>query len=346
MRHRILFFLIACGALTASADEWTIDPRVVPVPAGASEGMQASIEASPRPNPLAATATTPLANDAEWQAMIDGVDERRAAGIPAYLQEFPVKVSREEIAGVNVHRITPKSVAPANKDRLFLFFHGGAYVIGNEDSGIGEAIVIADRIRIPVISVDYRMPPTHPFPAAVLDTISVYEKILESYDSEAIIIGGTSAGGGLGLATIHKARELSLPMPAAVYAGTPWADLTKTGDTLFTNEGLDRVLVTYDGGLGAAARLYAGGHDMKDPLISPVYGDFSGFPPTILISGTRDMFLSDVARTHRHLRDAGVIADLHVYEGMSHAGYLVTLGTPESESAYREVGLFIDKHLR
>ncbi len=86
----------------------------------------------------------------------------------------------------------------------------------------------------------------------------------------------------MSLASVHRFRALGLETPGAIYAGTPWADLTKTGDSLFTNEGLDRVLVTYDGLLGAAARLYADGHDLKDPLISPVYGDFAGFPPTYL----------------------------------------------------------------
>ena len=139
----------------------------------------------------------------------------------------------------------------------------------------------------------------------------------------------------------HGDRDLRLAYLAAVAVEAP-----ATRRALYTNEGLDRVLVTYDGSLGAAARLYAAGHDMKDPLISPIYGDFDGFPATMLVTGTRDLFLSDVVRTHRKLRAAGVTADLHVYEGMSHAGYLVAAQSPESIDMYQELSAFLDKHLK
>ena len=108
----------------------------------------------------------------------------------------------------------------------------------------------------------------------------------------------------------------------SLFAGTPWSDLTKAGDTQFTNADIDDVLVTSDGLLGACARLYVGMHDLKHPLVSPVYGDLSGFPPTILVSGTRDLLLSDTVRVHRKLCQAGVDARLHVFEGLSHAQYL------------------------
>lgn len=208
-----------------------------------------------------------------------------------------------------------------------------------------EAAIIASRAGIPVLSVDYRMPPAHPFPAAVDDVISVYREVLKTHNPAKLGIGGTSAGGGPALAAVHQMKALDIALPAGIYAGTPWSDLTRTGDTLSTNEGIDRVLVTYDGLLLAAARLYAGDNDLKDPLISPVYGNFGGFPPTFLVSGTRDLFLSDTVRTHRGLRVAGVLADLHVYEGLSHGGYLLVPSSPESEDLYRELGVFLDKHL-
>jgi monoterpene epsilon-lactone hydrolase len=229
--------------------------------------------------------------------------------------------------------------------RLFIHVHGGAYVYGGGDASMGEGIIIAGRLGIPVVSIDYRMPPEHPFPAAVDDVVTVYKHLLTKHSPGSMIIGGTSAGGGLALASVHKFRQMTLPTPGAVYGGTAWADLTKTGDSLYTNEGLDRILVTYDGSLEAAAKLYAAGHDLKDPLISPVYGDFKDFPPTILVTGTRDLFLSDVSRTHRKLRAAGVEADLHVYEGMSHAGYVIVVDSPESVDMFNELGMFVDKHL-
>ena len=135
-------------------------------------------------------------------------------------------------------------------------------------------------------------------------------------------------------------------MPGAIYLGTPWADLTDTSDTIHTNEAIDRVLLNYDGWLSAAARLYAGDHELTHRLISPVYGDFDEFPPTYLISGTRDMLLSDTVRVHRKLRAAGVEADLNVYEGMSHAGYMIVANSPESEQVYAELGDFLLEHLK
>jgi monoterpene epsilon-lactone hydrolase len=161
-----------------------------------------------------------------------------------------------------------------------------------------------------------------------------------------VAFGGTSAGGGLALATTHRLKALDVALPGAIYAGTPWADLSKTGDTLFTNEGLDRVLVSYEGLLKRAAELYADGESLKDPLISPIYGDFDSFPPTIFVSGTRDMLLSDTVRTHQKIRAAGGVADLLVFEALSHAGYLRDLESPESRQTYDQISLFLKEHLR
>jgi acetyl esterase/lipase len=327
----------------AAGQEQIENAPEIPVPAAASDELQAAIRDRSWPN--ISDLPEPPTNTAEWLARIEQADTARSSNIPSVLEQANVALQRSEIAGVNVHRLTPADISPEHKDRLFLYLHGGAYVYGNGDAGIFEAILIANRIGIPVISVDYRMPPRHPFPAAVNDATTVYQEILKTRSANSIIIGGTSAGGGLALAAVHQFRNLDIPLPGAIYAGTPWADLTKTGDTLYSNERLDRVLLTYDGGLGAAARLYAGDHDMRDPLISPVYGDFRVFPPTILTTGTRDMFLSDVARTHRKLRESDVVAELHVYEGLSHAGYLVSPDTPESLSMYREIDAFINRFL-
>lgn len=143
------------------------------------------------------------------------------------------------------------------------------------------------------------------------------------------------------LAFVQGLIESGSPTPKAIYAGTPWADLTKTGDSLYTNEGIDRILVTYDGSLGASARLYAGNTSLTHPKVSPVYGEFTNFPPTLLVTGTRDMFLSDTVRVNRKMRDAGVTTVLEVYEGLSHADYLVSHQTPESQSVYRQLKRFL-----
>jgi epsilon-lactone hydrolase len=121
--------------------------------------------------------------------------------------------------------------------------------------------------------------------------------------------------------------------------------MTETGDSYRTNEWLDNVLVSYNGYVTRAAQLYANGHDMKDPQLSPINGDFHGFPPAILTTGTRDLFLSNTVRTHRKLRRAGVVAELQVFEGISHAQYQLDPDTPESKEAFEEIARFFDAHL-
>jgi acetyl esterase/lipase len=158
-------------------------------------------------------------------------------------------------------------------------------------------------------------------------------------------IFGTSTGGGMTLAMVLRAKAEHLPLPAAIAPGTPWSDMTKTGDSYYANAMLDNVLVAYEGFLEASAKLYANGHDLKDPMLSPIYGDFHGFPPAILTTGTRDLFLSNTVRAHRKLRQAGVEAVLQVYEGQSHAAYNFTPFAPETKETFEEIARFFDKHL-
>lgn len=324
---------------------WIVPARKVPAPAGAGDHLRDSIARTPAPDVEARRRSVPKEAE-DWNRLI-ALRQAQSLDLGVLAEAFKVKVEAEEIDGVAVHRVSPAKVDPqhAQDENVFLFLHGGAYVFGGGENGVLEAVVIAARTGIPVLSVDYRMPPADPFPAAVEDVVKVYRHLLTSREAGQIAIGGTSAGGGLSLAAVHRFIALDLPVPGAIYGGTPWADLTKTGDTLFTLEGLDRVLIAYEGLLEAAALLYADGHDLKDPLISPVYGDFTGFPPTFLVTGTRDMFLSDTARTHRELRRAGAVADLHVFEGLAHADYILELRSPESEETYAELAAFLLKHL-
>jgi acetyl esterase/lipase len=158
-------------------------------------------------------------------------------------------------------------------------------------------------------------------------------------------IFGTSAGGALTLSMILRAKQEGLPLPAAIAPGTPMSDLTGTGDSFATNFMVDNVLVGSDGRCDAMAKLYANGHDLRDPMLSPVYGDMRGFPPTILTTGTRDLLLSNTVRVHRKLRQAGVEAELHVYEGQSHAQYMRDANAPETKEAFEEIAQFFGKHL-
>ena len=338
--------LLFGAAATSEAQDGArrIDARTVPVPAAASQALRDSIAAAGAVPAVGDAAGLPE-TDAEWAAFAAGADAAAGEGVDGAAQQLGVTIERGEVEGVAVHRVTPNDVDPAHADHLFLYVHGGGYVFGGGDASVQEAMFIVSRARIPVLSIDYRMPPAHPFPAAVEDVVTVYRHVLEQHPARSMALGGTSAGGGLTLAAVHRFLALGLDVPGALYAGTPWADLTKTSDTLFTNETVDRVLQTYDGLLRAAAHLYAGDHDLKDSLISPVYGDFTGFPPTYLATGTRDMLLSDTARTHRKLRAAGAVADLNVYEGVSHADYLLVADSPESKEVYAELNAFLLRHL-
>jgi epsilon-lactone hydrolase len=138
-----------------------------------------------------------------------------------------------------------------------------------------------------VISFDYRMPPEACFPAAIDDVLTVYKAVQRTTDPKNMAIFGTSAGGALTLAVILRAKEQGVALPGAISAGTPMSAATKTGDSFYTNELVDNVLVSRDGFCDAATVVYANGHDLRDPLISPVYGDMHGFPPAILTTGTR-----------------------------------------------------------
>ncbi len=296
---------------------WEIGPYHLPAPAGASDELADSIRTTPAPDVAANRKLIPR-SDGEWLALVEEPNEKNRATAHQLADRFSVTLEEEEIGGVGIHRVTPPAIDPRHRDHLFVYVHGGAYVLNAGEAGLGEAVVIAALTKMPVLSVDYRMPPQNPFPAGLDDIIAVWEDLLTIRSADSTAMGGSSAGSGLILAVVHKLIGAGRPTPGALFAGTPWTDLTKTGDSYYTNEGVDRLLVTYDGILASSARLYAGPHDLTEPLISPIYGDFTGFPPTFLVTGTRDLFLSNTIRAHTKLRTVGVNADLLVFEGVSH----------------------------
>jgi acetyl esterase/lipase len=184
------------------------------------------------------------------------------------------------------------------------------------------------------------MPPDHPFPAGLDDCLAFYRRLLRDHAPSEIIVGGGSAGGNLAAATILRARDEGLPLPAAAVLISPEVDLTESGDSFFTNAGIDGM-----GSLMAANRLYAAGHDLTDPYVSPLFGDYAkGFPPTLITAGTRDVFLSNAARLHRRLRAAGVPAELHVLEAAAHGGFAGN--APEEAELDAEIRLFCERRWR
>jgi acetyl esterase/lipase len=342
----LLFVWVAAGfapvaaAQQVAAGTREVPSRVIPVPDTVSPQMQAVIARPFDPSFNLVPQTT-----AEWKARVEKVALATLAGLPKLREALGVTVQPATMAGVKVFIVTPKSIAPQNRGRVLMHLHGGVRVFGPGESGTREAILMAGFAGFKVISVDYRMPPDFPFPAALDDAVAVYRTILQTTGAKNVGIFGTSAGGSLTITTLLRAKKEGLPMPGAIAPGTPTVDLTKTGDTLFTNAMVDNFLGTQDGFISATALLYASGRDLKDPLLSPIYGDVQGFPPTIVTSGTRDLYLSNSVRMHRKLRAAGVEAVLQIWEGQSHAQYMSDITAPEVKEYHDEIARFFDLHL-
>jgi acetyl esterase/lipase len=276
-----------------------------------------------------------------WRAMIDAANE----GVIAAMEMLPnVPVSRVDttsVGAVPIFVLTPEGVADDPDAPIYFDIHGGGLVIGGGDACRAMARHTAAMVRMRTWSVDYRMPPDHPYPAALDDCIAVYRRLLEVQAPEHIVVGGGSAGGNLAAALMLRARDEGLPLPAALVLLTPEADLTESGDSFHTNLGIDPVLRS---SLSESIALYAGDHDLTDPYLSPLFGDFtSPFPPTFLQAGTRDLFLSNAVRLHRKLRTAGVDAELHVFEAMPHGGFF---GAPEDVELGDELRRFIARRVK
>jgi len=329
------------SAANAASGPRTLPARTIPVPDDVSASAQALIAA---PYRVPAWNANPASAD-EWRALVRKLADATLPALAKAREQLGVTMEPTMIGGVKAFVFTPKNLPEAHRNQLIINVHGGGYVYGPGESGTAEAALMAAYGGYKVIEFDYRMPPDAPYPAAMDDAMAVWKAALKMQDPSRMAIVGTSTGGGMTLAMILRAKAEGLPLPAAIAPGTPWSDLTETGDSYKTNEWLDNVLVSYGGYLSHAAALYANGHDLKDPQLSPIYGDFHGFPPAILTTGTRDLFLSNTVRTHRKLRAAGVPAELQVFEGLSHAQYLFDPAAPETREAFGEITRFFDRYL-
>ena len=316
-------------------------PRVAPpAPKSISEEAQANLNLMSQ-FPGSGSTPTHDADPQEWLDWAAGVDKIMVEVIGARApSDAPIKQSAFELDGVRTYVFTPESVADNPSAPLFIDIHGGALV-----SGSGEACVALTKpwaLERDMITwaPDYRMPPLHPYPAALDDLMAVYRKALDERDPRDLFVGGGSAGGNLAAALLLRAKDEGLPMPVASVLLTPEVDLTESGDSFQTNLGIDGVL----GSLMESNLLYANGHDLDHPYLSPLFGDLSGFPPTYLQAGTRDLFLSNTVLMHRALRKAGVEAELHIGEAMGHGGF--GGGTPEEQELDAEVARFLKRHMR
>lgn len=335
-----LVFITAVLAQNPAPGPREMPARTIPVPGTVSPQMQKLI-AAPLPPNWNVIPKTPE----EWKQQVDAGAAAAMQTLPALRKALGVKVEPLKIGGVNAFMVTPQNIPPENRNRLLIHVHGGCYVSFPGESGTTEAIFMAGFGHFKIISVDYRMPPDHPYPAALEDAMAVWKAAIKTTDPKKMAIFGSSAGGALTLSMVLRAKQENLPLPAAIAPGTPMADLTDAGDSFHTNALLDNVLVAPGASCDKRADLYANGHDLKDPLLSPIYGDMHGFPPAILTTGTRDLLLSNTVRVHRKLRQAGVEAVLQVFEGQSHAQYYRDVTAPETKEAFEEIAHFLDKHL-
>ncbi len=310
--------------------------RSIPVPNTISAEAQAFLASGGMPQ-----GKTPAPSDKEgWRQQIAAVNANLTQMTQMASARFKASTSSRELSACTLYEITPEERDAERTDAAIYFVHGGGFTVGGGIAAAYSAIPIAAASGLRTFSVDYRMPPDHPFPHGLNDALEGYQELLKSYPPERIMVVGVSAGGGLAASLLLKARDKGLPLPAGCVLHTPEVDLTESGDTFETNDTLDIVLHHR---LSDSIALYADGHDLKDPYLSPVEGDYEpGFAPTLLFSGTRDLFLSNTVRMHRTLRRAGIRADLHVFEAMPHGGFF---GAPEDQEIVGEELLFFREHL-
>jgi acetyl esterase/lipase len=254
---------------------------------------------------------------------------------------YPVNIEETTIAGVRSDVITPLTMPDANKGRVLINLHGGGFI---SDSGsLIEGIPICNLSKIKVVSVYYRLAPENPFPAAVDDVVGVYKELLKTYKPTNIGIFGTSAGAILSAEALVKLKQLNLPLPAALGFYTGLADFSHTADSqqLFALNGFSGNIAPGDPN-GLHDQSYVGNTDPKDPVLSPIFADLHGFPPTQLVTGTRDMLLSNTALFHLALLRAGVDARLLVYEAMPHA-FWYHFQFPETRECLEMMAKFFDE---
>lgn len=243
----------------------------------------------------------------------------------------------EAVDAGGVPAVWVRTPAPVRKGKVLLYIHGGGFILGSAATDLSLPLQVGPAAGMAVLSVDYRLAPEHPHPAAVDDVLGAYRWLLkQGYRARDIGVFGDSAGGALALALVLGARDAGLKLPAAVAVLSPVTDLTGAGDTRTTLAGFDPLI-----GGDATSRwaVYLGGHDPREPLVSPLYGDLKGFPPLLIHAGSREVLLSDSLRLARKARAAGVDVTLDVWDGMWHV-FQGNPGIPEAREAVEEIAAF------
>jgi len=273
---------------------------------------------------------------AGWQGIQADIEQRMQPACERALEIYNPVLEHRCIGGMNATLITPAGVALKTPPAIFL--HGGAYRGYSARSTLFCSVPLATSLGRSVIVPDYPLAPGSRYAATVAATSSAIAATLAEFGECSMI--GDSAGGGLALSTTNFLLAGGSATPRALVLLSPWTDLTMSGDSCTTLREHDPLLEA--GHLAACARAYAG-DDIQHPLASPLFAEYhTGFPQTLVICGSREILLSDSLRVHQRLLDAGVVAELNVYEGLHHSFTTVTPESPEAEKSRVRIRSFID----
>jgi epsilon-lactone hydrolase len=306
--------------------------RIVPVPPTVSPEAQKLLARAASDAPVKETLEERRRNTDRWQT---GAGE-------AFRKLYPVEIAADTLAGVPVRVITPREVPADRQERVLINLHGGGF---NSDSGsFTESIPIAFLSRTKVIAVLYRLAPEHPFPAGLDDAVAVYRELLKTHRPGRIGVYGTSAGAILTAELTARLKQLKLPLPGATGVFSGLGDFSRSGDSiaLYALDGFAGHLDPPEPGV--RNREYIGAADPADPILSPLYSDLRGLPPTLFLTSGRDLLLSGTILLHRAYLRAGVDAQLVVFEALPHA-FWNDSGLPESKEAHELMARFFDAHL-
>jgi epsilon-lactone hydrolase len=318
---------------TFDADGTAHITRVVPMPTTVSPEAQTWLESLTHATPGPETLAERRARTDAWRAQ-DSAEARKL---------YPVNVEEATTAGVRTDIITPMTMPAENKTRVLINLHGGGF---NSDSGsLIEGVPISNLAKMKVVSVYYRLAPENPFPAAVDDVVAVYKELLKTYKPNSIGIFGTSAGAILTCEVTVKLKQLGLPLPGALGVFSSLADFSRPGDSrqLYTLNGFPGQLQPVDP-QHLPDNEYVGKTDRKDPVLSPFFADLHSWPPSLLVTSTRDLLLSDTAIFHRALLRAGNDSQLVVFEALPHA-FWYHFQLPETREALELMARSFDQKL-
>ncbi|MCH5373776.1 MAG: alpha/beta hydrolase [Planctomycetes bacterium] len=248
-----------------------------------------------------------------------------------------VGIETTEIAGLHAEWYRPPNPIPG---KVFLFLHGGAYALGSCDSHRGLATHIAMAGNVETVLPEYRLAPENPFPAGLHDCVAVYRALLDKgYSADDIVIGGDSAGGGLTAATLLQLRHDGTPLPRAAVLLSPFLDMTASGESMTTRAKQDPWFDPEN--IAVVVGHYCPAEDLRNPLLSPVFANVAGLPPTLIQVGDDEILLSDSTRLADKMKAAGIDVQLEVFPGLWHVFQLFVGAMPESKAAVEKIGAFV-----